>query len=73
MQRVQKKLLRFFAEKGLQVSSDAAEELLKKMQDPGELSEDSLDEVAGGSGCFWCHKTIKGNVVMHFVKHLLGY
>lgn len=61
------------AAKGITVSAEAAQEILNKIQDSGELSEDNLDEVAGGAKCLFCAKEPKGNMVWHIVKHLLGF
>lgn len=61
------------AAKDIAVSADTATEVLNKIQDCGELSEDNLDEVAGGAKCLFCAKEPKGNMVWHIVKHLLGF
>lgn len=62
-------------EKGILISAAEAEEVLRKSNTEGELSESDMDMVSGGkAGCLFCgSKSYKGSLVWHYVKHLLGF
>ena len=62
-------------EKGISISAAEAEEVLRKSSAEGELSESDMDMVAGGkASCLFCGRNnYKGGLVLHIVKHLLGF